>query len=118
MNSLGPWKRPALPPRQGERDDCGRVAKNAIRKGFGRTLRRLLYNGNMMAKYSKDFMRCCPQPKRKDFQTKLRLRQAYLERAPDGSQYMIVLDPAGMDEAMFACLEDGTVTCVGNRVRG
>jgi len=71
-----------------------------------------------MAKYVKDFLKGLPSNKRVEYQRMIERDSAYLERAADGSQYLIVIDPARLDEAIFARLsETSDPTCIGNRVR-
>jgi hypothetical protein len=71
-----------------------------------------------MPKYARDFFKSLPIRQRVEFQKLVKSGTAYLERAPDGSQYLVVLDPARLDEAVFARLpETVEVTCVRNRVR-
>lgn len=71
-----------------------------------------------MTKYANNFFRTCPEPKRAEFRKMIRYGTAYLEYGDDRSQYLIVIDPGGNDEAVFACLpEAGKVVCIGNRVR-
>jgi hypothetical protein len=71
-----------------------------------------------MAKYATDFLRGLPVKQRAESQKLIKQRRAYLERAADGSQYLIVIDPARLDEAIFARPQDGAEpVCIGNRVR-
>jgi len=71
-----------------------------------------------MAKYVKDFLKGLPNKKRVEYQNTIHRGSAYLERAADGSQYFIVIDPARLDEAIFARVsETSEPTCIGNRVR-
>ena len=71
-----------------------------------------------MAKYATDFLRSLPANQRAEYQKLIKQGRAYLERAADGSEYLIVIDPARLDEAIFARPLDGTeLVCIGNRVR-
>lgn len=71
-----------------------------------------------MAQYASEFMKGLPANQRAAYRKLIDNGSAYLERASDGSQYLIVIDPARLDEAIFARLPDGTeAVCIGNRVR-
>ena len=71
-----------------------------------------------MSMYAKDFLKCVSAQQRPQFHKLIKSGNAYLERADDGSQLLIVIDPGRNDEAMFACMPDGgEAKCIGNRVR-
>lgn len=71
-----------------------------------------------MAQYATDFLKGLPPRLRVEYQRHIKAGGAYLERAADGSQLMIIMDPARLDEAIFARPADGTdPVCIGNRAR-
>jgi hypothetical protein len=71
-----------------------------------------------MTKYKKEFLKGLNQRRRTQYREMIRRGRAYLERAEDGSQLLIIADPGGMDEAIWAAVPDADeARCIGNRVR-
>lgn len=71
-----------------------------------------------MAKYATDFLKGLSAKQRAEYKKMIKQNRAYLELAADGSQFLIVIDPARLDEAIFARPLDGAEPkCIGNRVR-
>ena len=71
-----------------------------------------------MIQYKKEFLKGLSDRRRTEYREMIRRGGAYLERAEDGSQLLIVTDPGGKDEAMWAAVPDsGQVKCIGTRAR-
>jgi len=71
-----------------------------------------------MAEYKKEFLKGLADRRRAEYREMIRRGNAYLERADDGSQLLIVTDPGGKDEAVWAAVpESNQAKCIGSRVR-